>query len=68
MELSTRELRIIINGLGRLERLEKPNSYNASSEEIDIIECKIYKELNNKEHIKKKFIETFNPLNTNNLK
>lgn len=46
MELSTRELRIIINGLGRLERLEKPNSYNASSEEIDIIECKIYKELN----------------------
>jgi hypothetical protein len=68
MELSARELRIIINGLERLERLENHNSYNASTKEIDIIECKILDELNNKEHIKKKFIETFNPLNTNNLK
>ena len=68
MELSTRELGIIINGLGKLERLENPTPYNASSEEIDIIQCKIYKELNNKEYIENKFIETFNPLNTNNLK
>tara|TARA_R100001480_G_scaffold24079_1_gene34278 strand:+ start:5250 stop:5414 length:165 start_codon:yes stop_codon:yes gene_type:complete len=54
MELNARELRIIINGLRRLERLENPTSYNASAEEVDIIECKILDELNNKEHINKK--------------
>jgi hypothetical protein len=46
MKLNTRELNIIIKALRRLEALDEPTAWSPSTHELDIIECKMLKELN----------------------